>query len=88
MPLTFETKFHSMQELPEREHKEDFSKTVLLYDENDYVDLGYYSFDTKEWVIFGDMSMKIICWSYPPNPRDFILENKNLKPELHRGYRP
>ncbi len=79
--------FSSMQEFPEQVKGEHFSKTVLIFDENDneFFDLGYYDFEEKIWVVFGDMSFKMICWMYPPMPTEF-LKTKNFTSEKHKGY--
>ena len=80
-------KFYSMQDFPEKEPDEKFSKTVIVFsaDENTFCDLGFYDFETNEWAILGDISMKLICWCYIPNPAAF-LKGKDLKWEKHRGY--
>lgn len=79
--------FFKMQHFPEQEKGETFSKTVLVFDEseNTFCDLGYYDFEKSEWVVLGDMSMKLICWCYLPDPTEF-LKTKNYKIETHRGY--
>lgn len=79
--------FRSMQELPEKETGEQHSKTVLVFDKEDtsFFDLGFYDFETNQWNVFGDMSMKLICWCYAPNP-DIFIKNNNLTHELHSGY--
>lgn len=80
-------KFFTMQQFPTQEPGETFSKTVLIYNKEDhsFCDLGYYDFETNEWAILGDMSMKLICWCYIPDASTFI-NGKELKEELHRGY--
>lgn len=80
--------FFTMQQFPTQEPGETFSKTVLIYnkEDNSFCDLGYYDFETSEWAILGDMSMKLICWCYIPDASTFI-NGKELKEELHRGYR-
>lgn len=79
--------FFTMQQFPTQEPVETFSKTVLIYNKEDhsFCDLGYYDFETSEWAILGDMSMKLICWCYIPDASTFI-NGKELKEELHRGY--
>ena len=83
-----ENEFFKMQDFPTQVEGETFSKTVLVYDEgeNDFCELGYYDFVKEEWNVFGDMSMRLICWCYPPNPSEFINSQK-LKHEIHNGYR-
>ncbi len=79
--------FHSMQEFPEQVDGEKFSKTVLVFDESEetFCDLGYYDYESKEWVLFGDMSIRLICWCYTPDPTNFLI-GKNFKWEKHKGY--
>lgn len=81
------TKFFKMQHFPDKEKGEEFSKTVLVFDEGDpnFCDLGYYDFEKSEWHILGDMSMKLICWCYIPDPTEFI-KTKNFKSVTHHGY--
>lgn len=79
--------FFKMQHFPAKVKNEEFSKTVLIFDEddNEFADLGYYDFEKSEWVVLGDMSFKMICWCYLPNPSEF-LKTKNYKSDTHRGY--
>lgn len=79
--------FCKMQHFPDKVKNEEFSKTVLIFDENDneFADLGFYDFEKSEWVVLGDMSFKMICWCYLPNPSEF-LKTKNYKSDTHRGY--
>jgi len=79
--------FYSMQDLPKAHPNENHSLTVLIFDEEDhnYVELGFYDFEKKEWFVFGEISIKMICWCYAPNPKEFI-SNNNLKSEKHNGY--
>jgi len=84
-----EQPFYKMQEYPRLVKGEDFSETVIVFNEDDYsyCELGYYDFKDKEWNIFSEMSIKLICWCYPPNPKEF-LNGKNFSAETHIGYRP
>ncbi len=79
--------FKPMTEFPEPANDgSNCSKTVLVYDENelDYAEIGYYSFETNEWVVFGDFSLKLICWRYAPKPDKKDVEGyTSVK---HRGY--
>ena len=80
--------FYHMGHFPDKEPGEDFSKTVIIFSEDTedgYFDIGYYDFENSDWVIFGDMSFRMICWCYAPNPVEF-LKGKNLKSAEHRGY--
>jgi len=84
--------FYPMNKLPEISVDDStFSRTVLVYDKtsNDHIfeNLGYYDFESSEWVHFGDESMNLICWCYVPDPKEYINQKK-LKTVIHRGYRP
>ncbi len=86
--------FYPMQMIPNQAtdlegNKENFSVSVLVFDMSDniFCEIGYYNFDTKTWNHFGENSMKLICWCYLPDPREFIKNNK-LEYVLHDGYRP
>jgi hypothetical protein len=86
--------FFSMQVLPRTAQDllgkfEDFSVPVLVFDKSDsnFCEIGHYNFDTKQWSHFGEISMKLICWCYLPDPSEFI-KNNNLEYVLHEGYRP
>lgn len=83
-------KFYSMQEKPKVAtnlygESELFSVPVLVFESEEFCEIGHYNFDTKEWSHFGDNSMQLICWCYIPNPKDFIKNNK-LKWVKHTGY--
>ncbi len=85
--------FYKMQTLPKQAkdlsgNLEDFSVPVLVFEksEPDFCEIGHYNFDTKEWTHFGEISMKLICWCYMPNPSEFI-KNNDLVHVLHEGYR-
>jgi len=66
---------------PERVKGEDFSKTVLVFDEDlEYFDIGYYDFNSDNWQIFGDLQMNIISWSEVPLPHE--LQIKGFKTYL------
>lgn len=76
-------KFYPMTQLPPKVSEEEFSETVLVYDEDlEDFDLGYYNFDTKQWSVFGCLSMKLICWSRVPAPKI----NNDWEIVLHEGY--
>lgn len=63
------TKFYPMTEFPPQVEGEQFSETVVVYDEDlEDFDLGYYNFDYKKWSVFGDFSMKLICWAFVSPP--------------------
>jgi len=86
--------FYNMQTFPKvatdlKGNKENFSVPVLVFDEEnpDYFEIGHYNFDSKEWNHLGDVSIKLICWCYPPNPTEFLKEFNNWKSEKHIGYR-
>lgn len=83
--------YNRMDVFPEKDanaKEESFSKMVLLYDADDldFCELGYYDFKSKEWVVFGDFSLKLICWCYPPSPKG-IIETSVMPTSTHRGYR-
>ena len=85
--------FHNMQEYPKRAttlngDDENFSLPVLVFDEDNpsFCEIGHYNFNCEMWSHFGDDSMKLICWCYPPNPTTF-LKGKNFESVLHIGYR-
>lgn len=85
-----EKTFYKMQDYPEQEAGEGFSKTVLVFSEDEdtpYGEIGYYDFEEKQWHIFGDFSLKLMCWCYMPNPISFIKSN-TLEGCFHAGYRP
>ena len=64
-----------MNDHPPKVSGEHFSETVLIYDgENDYQDLGFYDYESKEWKILGDLQMKMTCWIWIPE-----LEEINKK---------
>lgn len=79
--------FFQMNEFPEKEDNETFSKTVLVFEEGDnsFCDFGYYDYKANEWNVLGGMSMKLICWCYPPNPAEF-LKDKSYTHATHYGY--
>lgn len=85
--------FHPMWKKPPQVKDEHFSETVIVYDldhdtkEVEASDLGFYNFDTEEWMILGDLSMKLCCWTEIPNPTSF-MQDKDWVVELHMGYRP
>lgn len=80
--------FYQMQHFPQPVKGENFSKTVLIFDEQDntFCDLGYYDFEKSEWHILGDMSFNMVCWCYIPNPAAF-LKTKDFSSMKHYGYR-
>lgn len=68
-----------------RMSEENFSETVLVYDEDlEDCDLGYFDFSADEWNVFGDFSMRLKCWCYLPRPKTEEIEN--FKIETHTGY--
>jgi len=83
--------FHPMWKKPNQVKDEHFSETVIVYEldhdtkEVQASDLGFYNFDTCEWMILGDMSMKLWCWTEIPNPSEF-MKDKDWVVELHNGY--
>jgi hypothetical protein len=79
--------FFNMQHFPAQELNETFSKTVMIYNEEDntFAQLGYYDFEESQWIIFGNMAMKMICWCYIPDCSVFVDSNE-LKSEKHKGY--
>lgn len=81
--------FKPMNKFPKQAKGEYFSVPVLVFDENDndFCEIGHYNFDTQSWSHFGENSMKLICWCYLPNPKEF-LKSKNWISVEHDGYRP
>ena len=64
-----ETLFKPMTELPPQVDGENFSKTVLVFDEDlEYYDLGFYDFKLRKWLVMGGFQMNIICWKPIENP--------------------
>lgn len=75
-------KFFKMSKLPiKNDNDQSVSMIVLVYDKisnNEFLNnLGYYDFEINEWNHFGRESMKLICWCYLPNPREFISYNES-----------
>jgi hypothetical protein len=83
------TKFFKMQSFPHPVEGETFSETVLVFDEKDnaFAELGFYDFESKEWAILRDMSMRLVCWCYLPHPKEFLSKQSFIS-VIHRGYRP
>lgn len=86
--------FYPMQQLPKVAkdllgNEEDFSVTVLVFDkdEPEFCELGFYDFELKEWCVYGELSIDLICWCYPPSPVEF-LKDKDFVSVRHHGYRP
>ena len=86
--------FYNMQRLPKvakgiNGQPQEFSVPVLLFDKDDptFCEIGHYDFKNKTWTHFGEMSLKLICWCYIPNPTNF-LKNKEFEYVIHEGYRP
>jgi len=69
--------FFPMTELPPVSEDPNFSKSVLIYDKDEYefAEIGYYNFETKEWKHFGDWQLEMVCWSPIPNPEEWIKKN-------------
>jgi len=86
-----ELQFYPMSKKPDREQDEAFSETVIVYEVNlktkEPIDavMGYYNFDSENWSVLCDESLKLYCWAKIPNPKDF-LQNKNWKTVKHIGY--
>lgn len=59
---------------------------VLVYDEDGSIDLGFWDATNQTWVNLGGLSMKLVCWTYPPDAKLFIEEN-DLEVAYPRGYR-
>lgn len=66
-----EIKFYPMSQKPTPDESDDsFSKTVIVYGEkNTVVGLGYYDFETEEWLHFNHNSFLLKCWCYLPAPK-------------------
>lgn len=78
--------FNPMQHRPPVSEDE-FSITVLVYDEDlETTDLGYFDFESQEWKIFGDLSLKLKCWCLLPSPKG-LSKVELFKTEIHNGYR-
>lgn len=83
-------KFFPMTEIPPRS-EDKFSVIVTVYEDTGdygvYHDLGWYDFESSEWVISGNDSMNLVCWTLIPDAQEFI-KNNDLPITKHRGYRP
>ena len=93
--------YHPMWKRP-NQSKDDitFSETVIVYgvkfhkedldiSEIDDSVMGYFNFEKQEWFVLCDESLKLICWTYVPNPQQFMKDKfRDWKVELHNGYRP
>jgi hypothetical protein len=74
-----EIEFHPMTEFPPREDGEEFSKTVVVYDgRSSLVASGFYNYDWQSWSVFTDLEMELVCWSYRPNPDDWLRNNPHV----------
>lgn len=80
--------FYPMTEIPPQVDGEWFSETVLVYDraEPTFAALGFYNFDTEMWSHFHEESMQLICWTFIPNPTEFVNQNPQLEWVRHTGY--
>lgn len=80
--------FHPMIEPPEQDNSDEtFSKTVLVYSEQlDFIELGYFDFEDKQWYHFGNESFLLKCWCYIPNP-ELVIHRKDWIPVKHKGYK-
>ena len=74
-----EPQFYLMSEYPEEDpDMPGFSFDVIVYTRGGACDgVSYYDFHDNEWVHSGN-DAKIVCWSYIPDPKDFI-KNNNLQ---------
>lgn len=87
-----ENKYHPMWKKPPQVKGEPFSETVIVYELDhdtkkvECSDFGFFNFDTQEWMILGDCSMHLWCWTEIPNPTEF-MQDKDWQVELHTGYR-
>ena len=83
--------FYPMWKKPLQVKDELFSETVIVYDidhdtkEVIASDFGFYNFDTEDWQILGDFSMKLCCWTEIPNPTQF-MQDKDWVVVFHKGY--
>jgi hypothetical protein len=77
-------KFHSMMEFPEKIEGENVSKDVLLYKDGEleFNELGFYDFESNEWVTFSEYPNSFICWCYPPNASDFVKAKNKLNTKI------
>ena len=74
-----------MTEIPDLDQNGN-PRLVLVYDEDGSIDLGFWVDTTQTWVNLGGLSMKLVCWTYPPDAKLFIEEN-DLEVAYPRGYR-
>lgn len=55
--------YKPMTQFPPKVEGENFSDTVLIFDEDlEDFDLGYYDYDNEKWIPMGDFQMDLICW--------------------------
>lgn len=74
-----------MSELPAPDESDaSFSKTVIIYGDGlNFVDLGYFDFEEKQWSHFGKNIFLLKCWCYIPDPG----ENKKWESIVPKGYK-
>lgn len=75
--------FHPMWKKPNAsDDDERISVMVLVYEVDPVTnimtdkDLGYYDFESDNWSVLGGFEMELVCWSYIPDPCEFI-KNKD-----------
>jgi hypothetical protein len=79
--------FYAMTEKPVRDESDrSFSKTVLIYGRQNFVELGYFDFEEGQWSHFGENLFLLECWCYLPDPTTFI-GNTALETIKLKGYR-
>lgn len=81
-----ENMFYPMSQKPlPDESDSSFSKTVIVYSDNDSaIGFGYYDFEIDEWLHSGDNSFLLKCWCYIPVPD--TAHNHNWIPVAPKGY--
>lgn len=91
-----ESKMYSMSHIPlasPNPSGQEFSETVLVFDEEGDCSMGYYSFGDSRWNIFDEDSQRLVCWCYIPiiSALKFIREqarkNGSITFVKHYGYR-
>jgi len=80
--------FYPMALIPEADEVDaSYSKTVLVFGEKrQFVELGFYDFESKQWSHFGEDSFLLKCWCYVPNPENYLKANNPVSVK-HAGYR-
>lgn len=87
MCMDNEILFFPMSKKPERDESDpSFSKTVIIYGSQSFVELGYFDFDADQWTHFGENLFLLKCWCYIPNPT-VLIDNTEWEAIALKGYK-